>query len=348
MIARRKPLDQLVHAEVRDLGSSIRTTYLDRELVPDEPGPVARVPFEPGEYGVLHAHFGSNARHYVFARAQAAAPLVVTFHGRDFSADPHHHGRGMYDILFRTADAVTYNARHAREALEALGCAADKLHLVRMPVDTATLAFRGRCRDGEPLRLVTVGRLVEKKGHGIALRALAGARGRLPDTRYDIVGDGPLSGGLRELVAGLGLTDVVRFQGAADSTAVRALLDRAHVFVLASKTAADGDMEGAPLSLLEAQACGLPVVSTRHGGIEEAVADGRSGLLVPEGDVDALADALVRMAAAEDAWPRLGAAGRAHVVERYDVGVCTNAMLQVFRAAAGRFAGRPAPAPALG
>jgi colanic acid/amylovoran biosynthesis glycosyltransferase len=338
VVARRRPREGLVHPEHRALGLVERTTYVDSELAPDDLGPRTSVPLEPGCYDVLHAHFGSNARHYLFARAQARAPLVATFHGYDFSADPRTHGREMYEALFRTADVITYNARHARAALEALGCPLEKLRLARMPVDVSSFTVRERRWDGrEPVRFATVGRLVEKKGHELTVHALAAARDRLPAFRYDVVGDGPLAPRIERLVGTLGLAEIVRFHGAADSGEVRALLDRAHVFVLGSTTAASGDVEGTPISLMEAQACGLPVVTTRHGGIEEVVLDGRSGFLVEEGDRDALAAAVIRMVAARDAWPALGAAGRAHVERSYDVGVCTEQMLGAYRAAARRF-----------
>jgi colanic acid/amylovoran biosynthesis glycosyltransferase len=349
VIARRRPAEQLVHAEQRALGRVVPTTYIDSELEPDECRPRASVPLEPGRHDVLHAHFGSNARHYLFARAQAAAPLVTTFHGYDFSADPRAHGPGMYDALFRTVDAITYNAEHARTALEALGCPPEKLHLARMPIEVSSFAFRERRWDGrEPVRFVTVGRLVEKKGHELTLHALSAARDRLPACRYDVVGDGPKARDLERLVHVLGLEQVVRFHGAVDSTHVRALLERAHVFVLGSTTAADGDVEGTPISLMEAQACGLPVVSTRHGGIEEVVRDGRSGFLVEEGNGAALAGALLRIVGAHEAWPELGAAGRAHIEARYDVGVCAELMLDAYRAAVHRYAQRRARDPALG
>ena len=183
VLARRRPRpDEPVHDEVRALGVERRTTYLDRELEPDSRDPVSSVPLVPGRHDILHAHFGPNAQRFLFARGQAEAPLVVTFHGHDFSADPRAHGVEMYDALFEVADHVTCNSEHARAAVESLGCPPDKLRIVRMPVDVSLFPFRERRWNWrEPVRLVTVARLVEKKGHELALRALAVARDRLPD-----------------------------------------------------------------------------------------------------------------------------------------------------------------------
>lgn len=350
VLARRPPPQhEPVHDEVLALDLIRRTTYLDRELELDGLDPVRSVPLEPGRYEILHAHFGSNARHFLFARAQADAPFVATFHGHDLSADPREHGAAMYEALFRVADVVTYNSSLSRASLESLGCPAEKLRLVRMPIDVSAFSFRERRWDGhETLRLATVARLVEKKGHELTLRALAGLRDRLPAFRYDVVGDGPLAHRLEQLVATLGLGDVVRMHGAVDSGIVRSVLADSHVFVLASATAANGDQEGTPVSLMEAQACGLPVVSTRHGGIPEVIRDGCSGVLVDERDDGALAAALIEIVRAHESWPELGAAGRAHVEATYDVGVCTEQLLDAYRVAARSHAEPCSPAPALG
>ncbi len=319
-----------VHAEVGRSGLLDRTHYADAGLPPDSREPVPSIPLAPGRHDVVHAHFGPNARRFAFARAQAQAPLVVSFHGYDFSAQPRVHGSAMYDALFATADVVTFNCEHARGALEALGCAPEKLARLRMPIVTSEHAFRERhLWPGETVRIVTVGRLVEKKGHAVALRAIADVARDIP-VRYDIVGAGPLADELDALVRTLGLEEVVTLHGGQDSAFVRRRLDRAHLFLLASMEAPDGDEEGAPVALMEAHAAGLPVVSTRHAGIPEVVLDGLSGLLVPENDVQALADAIRRLIRDHETWPALGAAGRAHVEQAFDVAPCTEELLGVY------------------
>lgn len=338
VLARNPPLrHEPVHHEVRNSPLVQRVFYLDHALPADAFEPVPAAALAPGAHDVLHAHFGTTARRFLFARRQVGAPLIVTFHGYDFSSQPLVHGSTMYDLLFEHADAVTANCRPARAMIENLGCPPDKLRLVRVPVDVSTLPFRPRRleRSG-PIRILTVGRLVEKKGHEVALRAVAAARSRLPPVTLDLVGDGPLAGRLSGLVSELRLNDVVRLHGAQDGTAVRRLLDEAHLFLLASRTAPDGDREGTPVSLLEAQAVGLPVVSTQHSGVPEAVATS-GGVLVPEADATALADALVRVVERHESWPEMGAAGRAHVEQTFDVDVCTKQILEVYAEARDGF-----------
>ena len=335
VISQHRPRpDEPMHEELLRSGILERTHYVDGPLEADSSLPVSEVPLTVGRHDVLHAHFGPNARRFLFARAQAGAPLVVTFHGYDFSSEPRRLGTSMYERLFERADAVTVPSEHMWRALTSLGCPPEKLCRVRLAIDVAAMSFRERRpRAGEPLRLVTVGRLVEKKGHEIALRALAAVRPSLGDVRYDLVGGGVLGEHLVTLARELGLDDVVTFHGARDSSFVRGVLERGDVFVLASRTAADGDQEGTPVALMEAMASGLPVVSTLHSGITEVVLAGRTGHLVPEGDVDALAGALLTLAREPDSWAALGRAGRDHVLAKYDVGPCTEQLVGVYRLA---------------
>jgi colanic acid/amylovoran biosynthesis glycosyltransferase len=181
-------------------------------------------------------------------------------------------------------------------------------------------AFRDRVRrTAEPMRILTVGRLVEKKGVEYAIRAVAQARERGLEVHYDIVGDGPLRQALSSLIDELGVRQHVVLHGARDSRFIREAMSEAHLFMLTSVTAANGDQEGTPNSLIEAQATGLPVVSTRHSGIPEAVLDGKSGVLVAERDVAALTAVLLRLAAQPDVCREMGRKGRRHVEAQFDI-----------------------------
>jgi colanic acid/amylovoran biosynthesis glycosyltransferase len=175
---------------------------------------------------------------------------------------------------------------------------------------------RDRPDRGAEVRLLTVARLVEKKGIGIALRALGSVRHELPNVRYDVIGDGPLRAELEALASSLGIADRVRFAGALSNEHVQRAMRDADVFVLPSMTAANGDEEGTPTVLLEAGCAQLPVLATRHAGIPEVVAEGRSAVLVAENDTGALAAGLRTILAARNRWPAMGEAGRRLVIER--------------------------------
>ena len=289
-------------------------------------------------YDVLHAHFGPTGNSYRFARRLWRAPLLVSFHGYDVTSLPRKSGPGLYDRLFRELDGVTVNSEFQAARLKELGCPAERLHKVPYGVEVSSFAPSPEPRDpAEPVRVVTVGRLVEKKGIEFSLRAFARARGTCPRMMYEIVGDGPLRGNLSGLIDELALREAVVMHGAAEGAAVRALLSRAHLFVLASVTAADGDQEGTPVSLLEAQAAGLPVLSTRHAGIPEVVLDGETGFLVPERDVDGLAERMAFLASHPEACAVMGARGREFAARRFDLAATLQQLLRVYGALEARW-----------
>lgn len=299
-----------------------------------------RLSARAGGYDVLHAHFGPVGDSFRVARQLWRAPLVVSFHGYDFSTLPRKHGPGMYEKLFTTADTVTVNSEFTRRRMEALGCAVEKIRLLPMGIGLAEFPFRLReQKAGEPVRLITVARLVEIKGHEFALRAVAKVRSRQPNLRYDIVGDGPLRQKLEALVADLGLREAVTLHGARDGAFVRELLIDAHLALLASVNL-EGDAEGQGLFLQEAQACGLPVVATQHGALPEGLAPGKSGFLVPERDVDALAERLEHLVTHPEVWEEMGRAGRALVKERYDIRQLNDRLVELYREASSAFRDR--------
>lgn len=281
---------------------------------------LARLCDVPGRFDVLHAHFGPVGNSFRFARELWQAPLVVSFHGYDFSTFPRQHGPDVYRRLFTEVDRVTVNSEHTRRAVEGLGCVPARIRKLPVGLDPAEFAFKERARQaGEPVRVLTVGRLVEKKGLEYSIRAVAQVQERHPEVRYDIVGEGPLRGALTQLIEQLGRRDRIVLHGARDVEYVRQRMAEAHLFVLASVTAADGDQEGQGLALQEAQACGLPVLATDHAALLEGLALGQFGFPVPERNVEALADWLEFLVQHPEQWAEMGRRGRAFVEERFDI-----------------------------
>ncbi|MFL5617303.1 MAG: glycosyltransferase [Gemmatimonadaceae bacterium] len=270
-----------------------------------------------GPFDVVHCHYGVAGLRYAVAARLWRAPLVVSFYGYDVSRYPRERGERVYAPLFAAAQRVTSLSPHMDDRLRALGCATERLRRVPLAVDaSADEPPRGLMHASAEIRLLTVARLVEKKGIGVALRALGALRDELTTVRYDVIGDGPLRAELEALATSLGIADRVRFIGAATNDAVQHAMREADLFVLPSMTAPNGDEEGTPTVLLEAAYARLPVLATRHAGISAIVADGESGVLVAERDPAALAEALRVMIAARERWPAMGEAGRRLVIER--------------------------------
>ena len=297
---------------------------------------VARLMARQPPLDVVHAQFatlGPTAmRHRRYGTLRTRA-LVVHMRGYDLTRHVEERGRGVYDALFAHAELFVANSAHFRDRAVSLGCPPGRAIVIGSPIDTDRFApppGREPLAD-RPLRLVAVGRLVEKKGFADAIEAVARLRAQGRDARLDILGEGPLRAEL-ERAAGEG----VRLLGAATAEEVLGALHRADIALAPSVTAADGDQDGPVNTLKEAMATGLPVVATRHGGIPELVEHGVSGLLVPERDPEALARAVAQLMDAPDDRASLGAAGRRRVVQCYDRRTILRETLRAYRRALGQ------------
>jgi glycosyltransferase involved in cell wall biosynthesis len=161
---------------------------------------------------------------------------------------------------------------------------------------------------------------VEKKGFDDLIRAVDVIRPRLArPVHLDLWGNGPLKRRLKVLTQRLGLADMVAFKGAIASQAVPRLLHQYDAFVLPSKTARNGDTEGIPITILEAQATGMPVVTTLHAGIPEAVPRANHELLTREGDVENLAQKLLSLASQQEGWREIGLRGKEWVIRHFSL-----------------------------
>lgn len=272
---------------------------------------------------VCHVHKGYRALVTRPLTRALGLPLVVNFYGSDVSqrAFLKRAAPGYRELFARSARLIVEGPAMRRRLL-ALGAPEDKIREQRIAIDPGDYPFRERDWDGNrPLRLLFVGRFVEKKGLDIGLRALAHRCVDFPWT-LTVIGDGPLRARLRDLAAALGLADRVTFAGARPLPETRAALASHDLLLQPSRTAPDGDGEGgAPTVLLEAQACGLPVIATDHDDIPYVTASGaagRSAWLAAQGDVEALARVLRRAADEAGLWGEMGRAGRAKIESDHD------------------------------
>ena len=271
---------------------------------------------------VVLAHFGGNGLRLARARKRGRIepPIVTIFHGNDVGLHRHSGTLGIYRPLFEYGSLLLTVNADFREALIEAGAAPERVAVHHMGVDCDEIAYRWRPWTDGPLEIVSVCRLVEKKGIEFALRALALLKERRPDVdwHYTIIGDGPLAGRLRSLASELAIDTRVDFLGAQPHRVVKEKLEDANVFLLPSVTAADGDVEGIPVALMEAAAAGLVVVSSRHSGIPELIEDGRCGFLSAERDVEGLSRSLEGIADDYTACRPLTLAARSHIETEFD------------------------------
>ncbi|HOX31131.1 MAG TPA: glycosyltransferase [Spirochaetales bacterium] len=285
--------------------------------------------FAGRRYDILHCHFGPSGLVGAFLKdCGLARRLVVTFHGSDINGYPRRHGEGVYRVLYDRADAVTCGSRFIRDRLVANGCPPGKIRVI--PVGVRLDEYPEPSEPREEGLVLSVGRLAEAKGFRYAIEALAALKPRFPKARYAIAGGGSGRAELEELARRLGVADSVSFLGDQSDLEVAALYRRASVFVLPSVRGSNGAEEGQGLVLQEAQASGLPVVSTRIGGIPEGLVEGETGLLAPERDGAALAGRIAELLGDASLRERMGRAGRAFVAERYDVAKLSGALVGLY------------------
>ena len=270
---------------------------------------------------VIHAHFGPQGHALLPLRRQTGLPMVTSFYGYDLSMLPRDPAwRARYADLFVGGDVFLVEGRGMGERLAALGCPPEKIRLQRIAIDLDLIPFRERRGHHGPVRVLFCGRFSEKKGLLDALRAAAAVRDRGVDLLFRIVGDGELREEVEGTVRELRLEPMVHRLGMRPYSEVLRELEVADFLIQPSRTAADGDTEGgAPTILLEAQAAGLPVLSTRHADIPEVVEEGKSAWLVPEGNWEMLADRMTTLCREPERWAEMGRAGRRHVAEAHNI-----------------------------
>lgn len=289
-------------------------------------------------YDVVHCHFGPNGVLAVNLRRLGLlrGPIVTTFHGADLTRKLSVGGPGFYAPLFEAGELMLPISKFFGDRLVEAGCPPKRVHVHHMGVDCDRFTPRESApQNSRPAQLLAIGRLVEKKGTEYAIRAVARLTAAGHDLRLRIVGDGELRAGLEQLVRSLDVEKAVELLGWQTSERTQALLAEADVLMTPSITAADGDMEGIPIVLMEAMASGVPVVSTRHSGIPELVEDGVSGVLVPERDAIALADATANLL--QNQGRRLGIvrAARARVEAEFSLALQNDLLVEIYRGLAG-------------
>ena len=292
------------------------------------PGPlrqaVARAPLAARlrPLDVVHCQFatlGLTALAMERLGALRTRALVVHARGYDVTKFVTATSEDVYRPLFARADLVVANSRHFQDRVIALGAPPARTVVIGSPIDTQRFAPPPQRPPCPPLRIVAVGRLVEKKGFADLIEAAGLLAARGTAFTLSVIGEGPLREALEARAAAVA-PGRVSFRGAQPAAAVAQALRDAHLLVAPSVTAPDGDQDAPVNTLKEAMATGLPVIGTRHGGIPELIEDGVSGLLVPERDPGAIAEACAALLARRADWDAMGQAGRARVEATYGLG----------------------------
>ena len=276
---------------------------------------------------VLHAHFGSSALPASRIARALGIPLVVTYHGMDITvAAKTEAERERRRRAFAAADRVIAVSRFIADAVRAAGCPEEKILLHYIGVDTER--FSPGTAPRADAEVLFVGRLVEKKGVTHLIRAMQEVRRTVPEAELVLAGDGPLRQALEREAAACGVP--ARFLGVQTPAQVMELMRRAAVLCGPSIADSRGNAAGLPITFLEAQACGLPVIASTSGGTGEGIVHGVTGMLFTPGDETALASHLRTLLGDEMLRHRMSAAARKHVLATFDLRAQTARLEDVY------------------
>jgi colanic acid/amylovoran biosynthesis glycosyltransferase len=272
---------------------------------------------------LLHIYFGHIAVHLLPLIRAWPKPLIVSFHGADVMVDMNKPAyRSATLQMLDAVKLVLVRSESLRRGVIHLGCDEKKIEVQRTGIPLDEFPFRERIfpprsRGGE-WRFIQAGRLIEKKGLPVTLRAFASFLRQYPSATLTIAGEGSLLGELQGLTRELKIDNHVSFTGFISQAELRDIFYASHIFLHPSETGPDGNQEGIPNSMLEAMASGLPVFATQHGGIPEAIESGVSGVLVAERDHEELAWALLNAVEDRHFLSRIARAGADAVAQKFD------------------------------
>jgi len=287
---------------------------------------------EKGPFDIIHSQFGTLG--LIATSLNQLLPnkckLVTSIRGHDVTVFLKKHP-GIYDDLFKEGDLFLPVCEFLRERLIQEGCDEKKIVVHYSGIDCSKFEYIQRQRvSGEPIKVLTIARLIEKKGVAFAVEAVSRLLSKGEKIEYSVIGEGMLRENLQQLIEDMGMGQQVRLLGWKTHEEVKRLLEESHVLVAPSLTSQNGDQEGIPNAIKEAMASGLPVISTFHSGIPELVSDGVSGLLVPERDVTAIANALAYLISHPEVCEEMGRAGRRRVEQEFDTNILNKQLEELY------------------
>ena len=287
---------------------------------------------------VLHIFFGHIAVHLLPLIQTWSKPSVVSFHGADVLVDMDKRAyRKATRAMLGAVTRVFVRSASLKNAVVELGCAENKIDIVRTGIPLQEFPFRERAfpENGE-WHFLQASRLVQKKGIATTLHAFTRFLQKYPGATLTIAGEGPMMAELKELTRKLKIADRVVLPGFLPAEKLSELYYASHIFLHPSETGSDGNQEGIPNSMLEAMATGLPIFATKHGGIPEAIENGVSGILVPERDHEALSEALIKSVQDRQVLARLARNGANVVAEKFDQRKQVQRLEEIYRGMLGK------------
>lgn len=306
-----------VHDVIRDYDLASRVIY-------------RRLPRNLDKYDVIHVQFAGLLHKHLTRLSKYSGKIVCSSRGKDTSIDLQKYPNEI-PAINNLVDCFLPVSENLQNYLIDLGIDPEKVKVLRSSINLDKFHYREskKPKNGK-IKIISVCRLVEKKGLDDALNAIALVKKVNPNIEYTVIGAGEDKDKLVELAKQLQIEDVVVFAGSKKQEEVAAALSQSHLFLLPSKTAKDNNVEGIPNACKEAMAVGLPVISTTHGGIPELIKDGVSGFLVPENSPNKIANRILHLIRHPHIWKPVGEAGRKVIEQEYEMNVVNEGLYQMY------------------
>jgi len=277
---------------------------------------------KPQKYDVIHAFFGVNGILAMHARNLGIldGPLAVSFHGMDLSQTIKDNP-SIYNQLFQKADLFLPVCEYYKKRLIKLGCPEEKIKVHPSAIDVDQFVPLEKNNSTSKVKMISIGRLIEKKGFKYSIRAVAEYMKENPskEITYRIIGGGPLHEELQSLIGKLNLSHCITIWDFVNQSKIVSEVQNSDILICPSVVAENGDEDTVPNVLKEAMACELPVIATWHGGIPELVQHEKNGFLVQERDVIAIKEKIDQLVNSPSLRNKMGKRGREYVQKNYEI-----------------------------
>ncbi len=270
---------------------------------------------------IIHAHFGPEGALITKLAKKVKVPLVVTFYGYDASSLlKQKFWLNEYKHIWENANSIIVLSKCMKNVLIDAGCPANKILIIHLSRNFSISEIKEFPK--EIKSFLGIGRLTEKKGHLDTIKAIKKVLAAGYNVNLDIIGDGPLMMQLENYIQEYKLGNYIKLLGAVKSKDAIKLLYKADAFILCSKTGPDGDQEGTPTVLVEAQKIGLPCVSTFHAGIPEMIPEKNHKFLAEEGNIEQINNCIIKLIQSnKDELKEIIERGRKKVDEEFNLEV---------------------------
>ena len=316
-------LEEIVHSEIINSGLEKKTNYINPSVI----GTLDLL-IQQNSIDILHIHAGDLAPE-LYSKNIINIPSIISFHGVTLpkGADTRNLAWDNYKQAFDRAELILTVSEKWKDDLISLGAPTNKTRVHHMGINT-NIFKPSNCEKN--IDILSIGRFVEKKGFEYALEAIKMLDDQGFNIKYEIIGDGIMFDKYKKIASEIKGKSTVIFSGKKERDYIINALNQTKYFIATSVVATDGDEEGIPMTIMEAAGVGLPIISTKHKGIQEIITDKSSGLLVPERDTDSIAQSLKVLISDPNLCNFLGSNARKKILSEFNLDIQNDKMFEIY------------------